>query len=418
MSASFSTFIDKHRSLGQLVVQPRMGFGPIADMQQGLIAVKEANAPTVGTITLDSYTRVNKYQRAREALENGDVLNGYPIVTHGPKNTEAMISGLIGDDFTVQVRHGTALPKEVFKAIIDSNIDATEGGPISYCLPYSRIPLEKAVNNWCESCDLFSRASSYERSYHIESFAGCMLGQLCPPSLIIALGILECLFFKAYNISSVSLSYAQGTNSRQDIAALKVLRDLASKYLIGQNWHVVMYTYMGMFPATTIGSYNLISESARVAALAKCERIIVKTPAEAHRIPTIQENIASIEMVYAASRDLDDFHIEFDLEEYEKIYEEVKSIINATLALHDDIGQALIMAFHQGILDVPYCLHEENHNLTRCYIDEFGYLQWADIGCLPFSRELRGITRPPKVTANKLLDMLEYVRRKYDGAEK
>ncbi|MFN7097582.1 MAG: methylaspartate mutase, partial [Gammaproteobacteria bacterium] len=206
MSDGFVNYIQKAKSLGKLVVQPRMGFGQMHEMESGLKAVKQTKAMTIGTITLDSYTRVNQYQKAKNALINGDTLNGFPIVTHGAQATKNMLENLLYGDFSVQVRHGTALPKDIFQSIIDSGIDATEGGPVSYCLPYSRVPLESAIKNWRESCQLFAKTSNNNRLYHIESFAGCMLGQLCPPSLLIALGILECLFFKSNGIQSVSLS--------------------------------------------------------------------------------------------------------------------------------------------------------------------------------------------------------------------
>jgi methylaspartate mutase epsilon subunit len=316
---AFSQIMQEAKSQGELIVQPRMGFGTIEAMLQGLHAVKIAHARTIGTITLDSYTRVNQYEKARLALKNGEILNGYPIVSHGVESTKAMISELECENFSIQVRHGTALPYEVFETILASGIDATEGGPISYCLPYSRVPLEAAIKNWRESCQLFAKANTAHRNNHIESFAGCMLGQLCPPSLLIALGILEGLFFKTYGICSVSLSYAQGTHKQQDIAALKVLRNLAGEYLSDVDWHVVMYTYMGVFPATVCGAYQLISDSAKIAAYSHCERLIVKTPAEAHRIPTVTENIASLEMAYSASKDLSLFEADFDHGEYQII---------------------------------------------------------------------------------------------------
>ncbi len=412
MKTSFSALIDKNKELGRLIVQPRMGFGTVEQMSQGLLSVKEAHAPTIGSITLDSYTRVNQYQQAKRALDQGYNLNGYPIVTHGARATYEMLSNFVDVDFVVQVRHGTALPSKVFQIIVDSHIDATEGGPISYCLPYSRVPLKKAVEDWRKCCEIFANAC-WLPSCHIESFAGCMLGQLCPPSLLIALGVLECLFFKKHGINSVSLSYAQGTSSLQDIAALSVLRKLADLYLSDIDWHVVMYTYMGMFPTTVQGSNKIILESARVAAFTNCERLVVKTPAEAHRIPTIQENVASLEIAYLASKELDGFNICFDQVEYEIIFEESQNLIQHVLNLDKDIGWALIKAFHRGILDVPYCLHRENQNSTRCFIDDRGYLQWANYGLMPIKSTQKKHSYN-KVSSKSFLAMLTYVRNKYD----
>ena len=59
---------------------------------------------------------------------------------------------------------------------------------------------------------------------HLETFGGCLLGQLCPPSLLVAISVLEALFFVQHGLRSVSLSYAQQTHPAQDIEALAALR--------------------------------------------------------------------------------------------------------------------------------------------------------------------------------------------------
>ncbi|MCZ6925491.1 MAG: hypothetical protein O7D30_09495 [Rickettsia endosymbiont of Ixodes persulcatus] len=412
----FTSFVDEIRKSNKLIVQPRMGFGTVEEMQSGLKKVKYACAPTIGTLTIDSYTRVNQYDAAKRALDSGHKLNGFPIVTHGSETTRSMLDGLMTKYFPVQVRHGTALPKEIFKALLNSGLDATEGGPISYCLPYSRVPLEKATQAWAECSQLFAEATAQGRLCHLESFAGCMLGQLCPPSLLIALTVLECLFFRSHGVKSVSLSLAQGTNSKQDLAALLVLRRLAKEYLNDVNWHVVVYTYMGVFPETTKGAFDILSESARIAALSGCERLIVKTPAEAHRIPTIDENVASLEMAFVVSQDARTQAFSIDQEEQEKLYEEANFLIEMVMGLHTNLDVALNIAFKKGYLDVPYCLHQDNANLSRCYIDTQGYLKWASIGKIPFPDYLSDNKHQShQVSSQELLNMLQFNKNKYDG---
>src|SRR5207247_55293 len=113
-----------------------------------------------------------------------------------------------------------------------------------------------------------------------ETFAGCMLGQLCPPALLVALSVLEGLFFRDHGLRSISLSYAQQTSYRQDVAAVRALRTLANHHLAGLDWHVVIYTYMGVYPRTYAGARELLRESVQLAVTTGSERIIVKTPDE------------------------------------------------------------------------------------------------------------------------------------------
>ena len=144
---SFGGFIARAHQAGDLVVQPRMGMSSPSAMRAGLLATKRAIATTVGTITLDSYTRMGDHDRARAALAAGSELNGYPIVAHDMTTTGAVLAGVAGPDFPVQIRHGSPCPEDIFRALIDAGLSATEGGPVSYCLPYSRAPLDASIRS-------------------------------------------------------------------------------------------------------------------------------------------------------------------------------------------------------------------------------------------------------------------------------
>ncbi len=133
------------------------------------------------------------------------------------------------------------------------------------------------------------------------------MGQLCPPGLLVALSVLECMFFRQHGIRSVSLSYAQQTNAEQDAEAVLALRRLAAEWLPDVDWHIVIYTYMGVYPRTADGAALLLEEAARLAVRTGAARLIVKTVAEGYRIPTFAENVAALETAaLAADRLYDD----------------------------------------------------------------------------------------------------------------
>ncbi|MFG2877799.1 methylaspartate mutase [Streptomyces sp. NPDC048337] len=410
---------------GRLVVQPRMGMPTVAEMRQGLTAVQAARATTVGTITLDSYTRVGDHDSARQALAAGSDLNGFPIVAHGAATTRNMIDSLGDPGFAIQVRHGSPLPLGIVRALLDAGLDATEGGPVSYCLPYSRTPLHESVDAWSRSCELLAERVE---GAHLESFGGCMLGQLCPPALLVALSVLEGVFFQHHGLTSISLSYAQQTSFGQDVEALAALRRLAGEFLTGTEWHVVLYTYMGVFPQTPEGALDLLRSSAVLARVTGTERLIVKTPAEAHRIPTIADNVQALEEAARAAETVLDAvpgkaagpafadgafgDPSFD-GGAEAMYAEARALIDAVLELDTDPGRALLTAFRRGYLDVPYCLHADNAQRSRAYIDGEGRLQWLSVGAMP----LRAVppTRASRLTADGFLRMLGHVQRTFDG---
>ncbi|MFL1381695.1 MULTISPECIES: methylaspartate mutase [unclassified Nocardiopsis] len=409
--APFGARIAAARAAGELVVQPRMGFGDPALMRRGLAATRAARAATVGTLTLDSYTRVGDHESARRAIAaGGTALNGYPIVARDRDDTRALLRGLHAPDFPVQVRHGSAAPQDIFRALIEVGLDATEGGPVSYCLPYGRVPLECSLANWRESTEILASCAGPGRVPHLESFGGCMLGQLCPPSMLIAVSLLEGMFFAAHGITSLSLSYAQQTSAEQDREAVRALRRLAGELLPGVDWHVVLYTYMGVFPRTPAGASALLRRSAHTAVAAGADRVIVKTEAEAHRIPTIEENVRALETAADAAWATRPE----PSGDGGETYREARILVDAVLELSDDVGTALLRAFRRGLLDIPYCLHPDNAGRVRSHIDDTGRLRWSDTGSLP----LPAVGTPARrsaVTSANLLETLSYVERRYDS---
>ncbi len=421
----FGAFVRSAAAGGRLVVQPRMGFSDPRLMRAGLVATKAADAVTVGTITIDSYTRVADLATAADSMRDGIALNGYPLATHPRQITEAMLAGVRDNRFPVQVRHGSAVPEHIFAAMAAVGLNATEGGPVSYCLPYGRTPLAASVRNWRESVSRFSGLADWGADPHLETFGGCMLGQLCPPGMLVAISVLEALFFCRLGIRSVSVSYAQQTNAAQDVEAVTALRRLCRELLPTPNWHVVLYAYMGLYPETVAGSQKLLTAAAELATSTGCERLIVKTVAESRRIPTVEENVAALELAAWAARNTLARNIlarntvepgsGMDTEPDSELYLEARALIEAVLELGGDVGLALIEAFARGYLDIPYCLHPDNAARTRSYIAPDGRLCWADTGSLPLPGvSVRGVV-PRRVTSAGLLADLSYVRDTFDG---
>jgi methylaspartate mutase epsilon subunit len=239
------------------------------------------------------------------------------------------------------------------------------------------------------------------------------MGQLCPPSQLVAVSVLEALFFHEIGLRSVSVSYAQQTNMDQDREAIAALRRLCAELLPEADWHVVVYAYMGVYPRTPHGARALLVRAAELAATTGAERLIVKTVAESRRIPTIAETVAALELAATRMPASSTVPVPDDGE----VYQEARALIEAVLNSGRDIGQALTTAFKRGLLDVPYCLHPDNVGRARAYIDTDGRLRWADIGALP----LAGVAdvgrghRMSRIGAAEFLSALSYVQRSYDA---
>ncbi|MGW2387122.1 methylaspartate mutase [Streptomyces lincolnensis] len=407
----FGDFVAGARARGRLVVQPRMGFSDPGRMREGLARTRAADAVTVGTLTLDSYTRVRDLAAARRAVADGVPLNGYPICTHPPHTSRAVLDGIHDASFPVQVRHGSARPEHIVSALLDLGLDATEGGPVSYCLPYSRTPLRDAVKSWRTACGMLARHTGDGRVPHLESFGGCLLGQLCPPAVLVAVSVLEGLFFAQHGLRSVSLSYAQQTSRQQDLEAVAALRLLSDELLGHVDRHVVLYAYMGVYPHSRGGALTLLEAAARLAVTSGASRLIVKTAAEAHRIPTVADNVEALETAARAAADAPAPPPGPPAADSE-VYAEARTLVHTVLELDDDVGTALVTAFRRGLLDIPYCLHPDNAGRARSFIDRDGWLRWADTGALPLPTAAVSAAR--KVTSADLLSALSHVQRAYD----
>jgi methylaspartate mutase epsilon subunit len=391
-----------------------MGMGTLEDMQAGLLAVKSLDAPTVGTITLDSYTRMGQYEEAQKALQTGLDLNGFPVLAYRSEDIAARLTALGSRDFLIQVRHGTAQPEKIFAQLVKAGLFLTEGGPVSYCLPYSRLPLKEAIASWQKSCRMLA---GYPEKSHVESFAGCLLGQLCHPSILVSLGILEALFFSQSGLRDISLSYAQHYSLTQDLAAVAALRRLAALYLGAEVcWHIVVYTFMGLFPETLQGYEKILKESAHLAVLSGAKRLIVKTYEESRQIPSVASNLKALKKAHEFSTCLPE-NIIYDAEEEDIIFSQAKALIDSVLNSHQDIGAGLYQAFQDGRLDVPFCLHLDNRRLATCMIDQNGYLQWISPGKLPIilKKNKSGASAISSLASSKFLEMLAFNRQKFDS---
>ncbi|WP_234359267.1 methylaspartate mutase [Plantactinospora sp. BC1] len=410
VASSFGDYVRQARASGRLVVQPRMGFGDPEMMRAGLLATKQVGGATVGTLTLDSYTRVGDHDAALRALADGAPLNGYPIVSHSAATTRAVLHGIHGPDFPVQVRHGAARPERIIEAAIAAGLSATEGGPASYCLPYGRVPLRDALVSWRRACELLVAASRAGVQPHLESFGGCMMGQLCPPGLLVAITVLEALFFVQEGLHSVSVSYTQQANPAQDEEAILALHRIASELLVGADWHIVLYTYMGAYPRTPGGARLLGRRAAELAMRTGVARLLVKTQAEAFRIPTVADNVAALTDAAAVARRAGP-PVAVDSGRDSAVHTEARLLIDTVLDLDADVGRAIVTAFERGILDVPFCIHPDNAGLSRSYIESDGRLAWSDGGRMPIVT--RG-DRSRRLSSDGLLRALTHIQRECD----
>ncbi len=272
------------------------------------------------------------------------------------------------------------------------------GGGISYNLPYAKnMSLADSIYYW-QYCDRL--VGFYEEQgipINREPY-GPLTGTLVPPSIAIAIGIIEALLAAEQGVKNITVGYGQCGNVIQDIAAIRVLGKMTESYLEKYNYNDVFVTtvfhqWMGGFPADEAKAIALISSASMVAALAGATKMITKTPSEAIGVPTKESNAFGIR----ASKMVVTFSKDQKYPSTTKLKNEMKQIKTEVLCLLDevfkvgngDLAQGAIAAIEMGIIDVPFSPSRQNRNKVLPARDNDGCVRILEFGDLAMNQEIR-----------------------------
>lgn len=379
---------------GKTLVQPRGGF-PTYDKMFALYEEFQKTGVDVFPMTIDSNTRLNDYANAKKMLElsekeNQDLLNGYPLISHGYKRTRKMITHF---DTPISLRHGTPDARLLVDMAIASGAFEIEGGPITYILPYSKnFPQDKAFLYWKHVERVTAKYSELNEPINRESF-GPLTATLVPPVITIVIQIAEMLLSLEEGVKSFSVSFAQNGSLNQDLVTAKVLRKLAKKYAnkIGcgdATINLVYHQWMGAFPRDKNKSDSLINMGAMIAGMVQADKIITKTRAEAFGIPTKEENgqaVGNVKYTLDILQGLPNF---IDEEEEENLTREVDEVFEAIFNdKADSLWRKIFNSIKNGIIDVPFSPHIINNNELITVRDNNSNIRVYKKGKLPISEK-------------------------------
>lgn len=384
-----------------LLIQPRSGVARF-DAQMKLFNAFKSCGVRVLSYQVDSLTRNEAYAKVDELLrplsrnsEADIMLNGFPVVNHGV-STLRMISSSI--KLPLQTRHSVRDPRLLAEISYAGGVTSFEGGCICYNIPYYKdYALQDSIRNW--------QYVDYLTGYYYEKFGikldreffGVLTGTLIPPCLAIVVDVLEALLAVQQGVTCVSLGYAEQGNRVQDIAAIRVLKQVAREVLDNAGYkdvqvNTVFCQYMAAFPLDTQRARELIYQSAITAVLSKATRIITKTPVEAYKIPAMEDNVHALGLVMQALKDNTFADIDERLiqQEEEIITQEFYAIFESVLFCgHGSVTKGIIQAFHKGYIDIPFSPSIYNKGMAMTARDLTGAIRFIDKGNLQFGKDLQ-----------------------------
>jgi methylaspartate mutase epsilon subunit len=375
---------------GAVLIQPRCGVGSQQGMMELLDVLSRPNTADCLTLTIDSHTRLLKFDTARRLLlEDPRQLNGYPLVAHGYRAVRQLTERY---HCPIQVRHGSPDGRRLFAESVAGGIQSYEGGGISYNLPYCRdVPIEYSLRAWQEideTCGALETAG-----FPVDrEFFGSLSAVLMPPSISLAIVFLEAVLAARAGCRCLSLAYPQSGNIIQDVAALQTIRVLAKRYLPDTvNVYPVLHEFMGVFPQDVERAKILIFVGGLTARLGGATKIINKTAQEAIGIPDAEINAEGIRTTRLAYEEfLSSVTVPPALVEEEAYWtqRETCELIDPVLS-EPDLIPAIVKAFHDGRLDIPFPSNREAHGMVVPVRDREIAIRFAETGNLPFSMEVK-----------------------------
>lgn len=397
---NFAEKLELADKAGITTAQPRAGV-PLLDEHITLMKyLQDEGGADFLPSTIDAYTRQNRYEEGERGIEESkkagrSLMNGFPAVNWGVANCRKVVESV---KLPLQARHGTPDARLLSEIIHAGGYTSNEGGGISYNVPYAKaVSIENSLAFWQYADRLVGFYEENGVHLNREPF-GPLTGTLVPPSMAIAVGIIEALLAAEQGVKSITVGYGMCGNMMQDVAAVISLRELTKEYMKTYGYKdvyvtTVFHQWMGGFPPDEFRAYGLISLGSTIAALSGATKVIVKTPHEAFGIPTKEANAGGIKatkMVLNLLRGQRYPSCDGLKQEVELIKAETKCIMDETFRLGSgDLFQGTVKAFEAGVLDIPFAPSKYNAGKAMPSRDDNGAIRYLMTGNIPFTDDIK-----------------------------
>ncbi|MDY6825601.1 MAG: methylaspartate mutase subunit E [Bacillota bacterium] len=403
---NFCKVIQKLREEGRTVVFPRAGTPLVEDEIELVQTLYEAGVPLL-PCTTDSYTRHLQFEKVEQALEESKksgraMLNGYPIINHGVKNTRKVVESC-GAAFNPRTsRLSNSLVGEIAFA---SGMTAQ---PTSFFPWFGSYDKTATLEECIGTSQYLSRLMGWYADQGViitSDLHGWLPNGVFPISINVATIIIEGLVAAEQGVKSVlPLVECQG-HLAQDIAAIRVTPKLLRRYLdrFGYNDVIIPGTSaqqvpLFAFPRDRGGAFGYVTYTCFVGALGEAEIVSPRSIDEGIGVPTKDAHVETYKAANWINQVVRTQKIKMDNEEIEtesKVLEtEVTAILEAVLKLgNGDIVIGAIKAVDAGVLDSPFPLNIHAKDNVLGVRDSRGACRYVEFGSLPIPEEIKEFHR-------------------------
>lgn len=384
---------------GRCLTQPRGGFGTF-ELQKELMELLDRDGMAdIVPMTTDSYTRNEQFARAQEGIAESErlgrsMLNGYPIVNYGVDTTRRLVEAI---DKPAIMLTGTSMPKLTGEIGFSAGFGGYLGSGIAYTVSYTKeLSVEQGIRNYQYLDRLVAdyAARGIELHRRQPSF---LTGTNIPPSIAIAVCILDMLLALAQGVRNYGLELGQTLHLVQDAAALSTCRELCQEYA-KKAGHDDAFTpvtslhWMGAWPHDEAQAAALVTYGGTLAAIGGAVSVTTKSVHEAFGIPTPQANCEGLRMtrmaIYLARKIRLDGHPDYEREK-DLIRREVRPIVDRVLEMGEgDSAIGTIRALEAGVLDIPWSPNRFVRSRVMPARDADGALRILEPAAMPFPKDV------------------------------
>ncbi len=401
---------------GRTAIFPRAGTGLLEDQISLSRKLVGSGVPFI-PVTTDSYTRQLDFEKVEGILEEmrrtgRNLLNGYPIINYGVKQTRKIIESVDEGAFNPRLSlKSYPLATEISFAAGMTGIAASSF--ISWAAYEKDATLEQsmATNQYVHRLIGYyaDRGIIISTDNH-----GWILTGLQPMTVNLATTIVDAIMVAEQGGKSITSVVHLMGNMAQDLAWIRVTPRLMREYLDRLGYKDVMiagvfaqHTPLFPMPQGMGGAFAFPNYTAVVAALGNAEAVSVRTIDEALGIPTEESHGLSYESTNWLLNVIRGQRINLDMKEIDeeaRIAElEIRALMNKILEVGGgDVIAGCIQCVEEGFLDSCFSPNRQVRDKVLGIKDSRGAIRYLDFGNLPLPEEVKKFHREKVAEREKI----------------